>query len=183
MAAWIKMPLGMELGLSPDDFVLDGNPLYPPQKGGRAPSPIFGPLLLWPNGCNACIKMPLGMEVGLSPGNFVFGGEWGPSYPRNRRHTHHHPVLTAGWMKTPRGAEVDLGPGHIVLDGVPALRETGTAPPPIFSARVYCGHTVAHLSYCTNGRPKNGTENSDNSNHYRHLLLHGIFFCSALNIN
>jgi len=80
MAAWIKMPLGMELGLSPDDFVLDGNPLYPPQKGGRAPSPIFGPLLLWPNGCNACIKMPLGTEVGLSPGDFVLDGD--PSHPK-----------------------------------------------------------------------------------------------------
>jgi len=45
------MPLGMELGLSPSDFVLDGDPALPPQKGGRAPSPIFGPFLLWPNGC------------------------------------------------------------------------------------------------------------------------------------
>jgi len=26
MAAWIKMPLGMEVGLSPGDFVLDGDP-------------------------------------------------------------------------------------------------------------------------------------------------------------
>jgi len=26
MAAWIKMPLGMELGLGPGDFVLDGHP-------------------------------------------------------------------------------------------------------------------------------------------------------------
>ena len=36
---------------------------------------------------------------------------------------------TAGWMKTPLGTEVDLGPGHIVLDGVTALRERGTAAP------------------------------------------------------
>jgi len=43
-------------------------------------------------------------------------------------------------MKTPLGMEVDLGPGHIVLDGVPALRESGTAAP-IFSAHVYCGHS------------------------------------------
>ena len=28
--------------------------------------------------------------------------------------------------------EVDLGPGHIVLDGVPALRDGGTAAPPLF---------------------------------------------------
>jgi len=32
-------------------------------------------------------------------------------------------------MTTPLGTEVDLGPGHIVLDGGPALRERGTAPP------------------------------------------------------
>ena len=32
-------------------------------------------------------------------------------------------------MKTPLGTEVDLGAGHIALDGFPALRERGTAPP------------------------------------------------------
>jgi len=32
-------------------------------------------------------------------------------------------------MKTPLGTEVDLGAGHIVLDGYPAHRERGTAPP------------------------------------------------------
>jgi len=35
-------------------------------------------------------------------------------------------------MKTPLSTEVDLGPGHIVLEGVPALRESGTAAPPPF---------------------------------------------------
>ena len=50
MAAWIKMPLGMEVGLGPDDFVLDGDPVYPLPKKGRSP-PIFSPRLLWPNGC------------------------------------------------------------------------------------------------------------------------------------
>jgi len=43
------MPLGMEVGLSPGDFVLDGNPAAIPKKG-RSP-PIFGPHLLWPNCC------------------------------------------------------------------------------------------------------------------------------------
>ena len=33
MDAWIKMSLGMELGLGPGDFVLDGDPVAPPQKG------------------------------------------------------------------------------------------------------------------------------------------------------
>jgi len=48
-AGCIKMPLGMEVGLSPVDFVLDGDPAAPPQKG--AEPPIFGPCLLRPNGC------------------------------------------------------------------------------------------------------------------------------------
>ena len=48
-AGWIKMALAMEVSLSPGDFVLDGDS-SPPQKGGGAPSPIFGPFLLWPNG-------------------------------------------------------------------------------------------------------------------------------------
>jgi len=39
---------------------------------------------------------------------------------------------TAGWMKTRLGTEVDLSPGHIVLDGVPALCERGTAASPLF---------------------------------------------------
>jgi len=48
-AGCIKMPFGMELGLSPGDFVLDEDPaLASPKRGGP---PIFGPNLLWPNGC------------------------------------------------------------------------------------------------------------------------------------
>jgi len=43
---------------------------------------------------------------------------------------------TAGWMKMPLDTEVDLGLGHIVLDGVSAPRERGTAAP-LFSAHVY----------------------------------------------
>jgi len=35
-------------------------------------------------------------------------------------------------MKTPLGTEVDVCPGHTVLDGFPALRERGTAAPPLF---------------------------------------------------
>ena len=36
-------------------------------------------------------------------------------------------------MKTPLGMEVglDIGTGQIVLDGFPALRERGAAPPPL----------------------------------------------------
>ena len=52
---------------------------------------------------------------------------------------------TIGWMKMKLGMEVGLGPGHFVL---------GVDPPPkkrpntlYFSADVYCGQKVAHLSY------------------------------------
>jgi len=55
-------------------------------------------------------------------------------------------------MKTPLGMEVDFGPGHIVLDGVPALRERGTAAPSFRPMPIVA--TVAHLSFCTNGHPK-----------------------------
>ena len=36
----MKLVLGMEVGLSPGDFVLDGDPA-PPHKGGGAPTPIL----------------------------------------------------------------------------------------------------------------------------------------------
>jgi len=46
-AGWIKMPLGMAVGLGPGDFVLDRDPTPPsPQKGGGTQPPIFGPCLL-----------------------------------------------------------------------------------------------------------------------------------------
>jgi len=46
-AGWTKMPLGMKVGRSPGDVVLDGD-LAAPLKGAH-PS-VFGPCLLWPNG-------------------------------------------------------------------------------------------------------------------------------------
>jgi len=44
-AGWIKMVLGMEVGLSPGDVVLYGD-LAPSPERGRNPPPIFGPFLL-----------------------------------------------------------------------------------------------------------------------------------------
>ena len=129
-AEWIKMALGVEVGLNPGDFVIDGD---------IAPSPIVGKFLLWPNGwmhhdttwyggrhsppflanvrcgqTTGCTKMALGMEVGLGPGDFVFDGD--PATPRTEGTPTPIQVLvhvycgqTAGWMKTPLGTEVDLG--------------------------------------------------------------------------
>ena len=41
-------PLGIELGISPGNIVLDRDPDPPPKKGGHSPA-IFGPCVLWPN--------------------------------------------------------------------------------------------------------------------------------------
>jgi len=38
MAGWIKMLLGIEIGLDPSDIVLNGDPAPPAQKGGRTPN-------------------------------------------------------------------------------------------------------------------------------------------------
>jgi len=66
---WIKMKIGMWVGLGPGHIVLDGDPALLPPKGH---SPRFlahiccGQMAGW-------IKMPLGMEVGLGP------NKWGHS--------------------------------------------------------------------------------------------------------
>ena len=75
MAAWIKISLGMEVGLGPGDFVLDGDPAPPPQKGGRAPK--FSAHVYCAKTAG-WIKLVLGMEAGLRPGDCV---RWGPSPP------------------------------------------------------------------------------------------------------
>ena len=41
MAGWTKMPLGMEVGLGPGDFVLDGDPAPLPKRGT---TPNFRPM-------------------------------------------------------------------------------------------------------------------------------------------
>jgi len=68
------MPLGMELGLSPGDFVLDGDSAPTPK--GAEPHPIFGPRLLRPNTA-AWIKIPLSTEI-------VFDVD--PATPRKKAH-------------------------------------------------------------------------------------------------
>jgi len=65
MAGWIKMPLGMEVGLGPGDIVLDGDP-----------SPTFQPMYCGQTA--EWIKMPLDAEVGLSPGCIVLDGDPAP---------------------------------------------------------------------------------------------------------
>jgi len=48
-AAWIKMPLGTEVGLGLRNIVCDVDPATS-RKRTHSPLPNFGPCLLWPNG-------------------------------------------------------------------------------------------------------------------------------------
>jgi len=48
-AGWNKMPLGMEVGLGPGDFVFDGDPADP-KKRHSSTQFLVGPCPLWPNG-------------------------------------------------------------------------------------------------------------------------------------
>ena len=67
------MVLGIEVGLSPGDFVLDGNPAPLSPKGGGGRAPKFSAY-----GCGQTvgwIKMPLGKEIGLGPGHTVLDGD------------------------------------------------------------------------------------------------------------
>jgi len=80
-AAWIKMALGMEVGLGPGHIVLDGDPAPVPKRGQSFPNfrSIF-----YCGQTAGCIKMPLAMEVGLSPGDFVLDGDPAPVPKKGR---------------------------------------------------------------------------------------------------
>jgi len=68
--AWIKMPLGMEIGLGVRDIVLDGQP------------PIFGQCPLWPNGLMNYDTTWYGDRPRLRR----LCVRWGPSYIHEKAH-------------------------------------------------------------------------------------------------
>jgi len=70
--AWIKMKLGMQVGLGPGHIVLDGTQL--PLPRGALP-PIFGPCLLWQNGWMDQDGTWHG--GGSGPGHIVLDGDLG----------------------------------------------------------------------------------------------------------
>jgi len=41
MAGWIKVPLGTEVGLGPDNIMLDEDPDLPTERGTAAPPPLL----------------------------------------------------------------------------------------------------------------------------------------------
>ena len=68
------MPLVMEVGLSPGDVVLYGDPA-PPQKGGGDPQ--FS-AHVYCGQTSAWIKMPHGTEIGLGLRDIVLDGDPAP---------------------------------------------------------------------------------------------------------
>jgi len=70
------MPLVMELGLSPGDFVLDVNPVPSPKRGE---APQFS-AHVYCDQTAAWIKMLLGTEVGLGLRDIVLDGDPSPLF-------------------------------------------------------------------------------------------------------
>ena len=70
------MPLGMEVGLSPGDFVFDGDPA-PSEKKGTVPTQFLAHVYCGQTA--GWIKLPLGTEVNLGPGDFVLDGVTAPT--------------------------------------------------------------------------------------------------------
>ena len=116
----------------------------PSPKRGGAPSPIFGPFLLWPNGWRH--QDATCMEVGLSPGDFAFDGD--PGRPQKGA----EPPIFGPCLLRPNGC-MDQDPTsykgrpwprrHCVRwEPSSALPKKGAEPPPQFSAQVYCGQLL-----------------------------------------
>jgi len=107
----MKLVLGMEVGLSTGDFVLDGDPVPFPKKGAE-PHPQFS-VHFYCGQTARCIQMPLGMDVGLSPGDVVLDGDpTDPVFPPNKGGgapsqfwAHFYCAQTAGCIKMPLGME------------------------------------------------------------------------------
>ena len=78
----MKLVLGMEVGLSSGDFVLDGDPAPLPQKGAEPSSQLSA--YFYCGQTAGCMKLVLGMVVGLNPGEFVLDGDPAPSPKRGR---------------------------------------------------------------------------------------------------
>jgi len=126
------MPLGMEVGLGPSDFVSDGDPAPLPKKEGRAPQfsahVYCGQTAGW-------IKMALGMEVGLGSGHIVLDGDPATLPKKGAEPPIFGPFLLwpNGWMHqdaTWYGGTSQ--PRRLVLDGDPAPPSQKATDPPIF---------------------------------------------------
>ena len=136
----------IKLVLGPGHFVLDRDPT--PPKGAQPPSQFSAHVYCGRTA--GWIKMPFGREAGLSPGDIVLDGDPAPPPPQRG----HSPLQFLPMSVVAK--RLDGSRCHLVRRQASAqstLCSMGTKPPkgaqhPLFSAHVYCGPTVAHLSYC-----------------------------------
>ena len=133
------------VGLSPGDFMLDGNPALS-TKRGRSPSPQFsahvycGQRAGW-------IKMAPVMEVGGRMGRKLGSG---PQFS-----AHFYCGQTAGWITMALGMEVGLSPGDFVLDVVPAsLPKKGRSPPIFGTCLLWSNGCTVQDATWYRGRPR-----------------------------
>jgi len=104
----IRILLRSEVGLSPGDTVLDGDPDSSPKA---AQPPLQFSVHVRCGQTAGWTKMPLGMEVGLGPGNIVLDGD--PcSSPKERGYSSPTHILahvccgqTAGWTRMRLGTK------------------------------------------------------------------------------
>jgi len=126
-SAWIKMALGMEVGLSPVHIVLDGDTAPLPKRGQ---SPQFSAHLYCVQ-TTRCINMPLGMEVALSPVDFVLDGDPAPTSKGVEPHqfsAHVYCGQTAAWINMPHGTDRPRPTRDCVRCGPSYPRETAHPP-------------------------------------------------------
>jgi len=94
---WIKMKLGVQVGLGSSHIVLDWDPAPPP------PPPKGHKPLFWPTSVAAImagwIKMLLDRQVGLSPFNIVLDGDPAP-LPKKETEPPNFPLVSivAKWL-------------------------------------------------------------------------------------
>ena len=76
---WIKMKLGVEVGLGPGHIELDGEAALP--ERGPAP-PVFGPCLLWPSGCLSQLLRPAHVVQWSNHLGAMCSRTWRSQWPR-----------------------------------------------------------------------------------------------------
>ena len=147
MVGWIKMPFGTGRPRPRPRCVTLG-PSSLPKKGHS--SPQFSAHLCCGQTA-AWIKMAFGKEVGLSPGDIVLHGDTAPPTVKAQQPPNFGQCLLCqnGWMDQDttwyRGRPWLRR--HCVRWGPSSPKERGTKVPH-FSAHVYCGQMVVHLSNC-----------------------------------
>ena len=130
-AGCIKMQLGMEVDLSPGEYVLDKDPAPSPKRG--LSSPIFASCLLRPN-----VWMHQDASwYGDRPQPRRLCVRWGPSFlsPKGAQSPQFSANVrcgqTTGWTEMALGMEVGLGPDDFVFElGTQLPPEQRAHPPP-----------------------------------------------------